>query len=95
MSEWAVPSPTTIALMASLGLVYDSIMVTTQMNGRHPEVEEPGFDLAAWFGSSSIQGDLEQSWVVVPSISVAPPPSGVSRPQLPLSQRPLPDPSQQ
>lgn len=50
MSESAVPSPTTIALMSSSGLVYESIIVTTEMSDHHPEAEDPGCDLTTWFG---------------------------------------------
>ena len=57
VSKWAVPSPTAIiALMASSGLVYDSIIMTTEMNDRQPEVQEPGCDLAPWFGLSFCTG---------------------------------------
>ena len=72
VSKWAAPSPTTIiALMASSELVYDSIIITTEMNDCQPDVQEPGCDLALWFGLSSVQADLEQSWAMGPSIFVA------------------------
>ena len=84
VSKSAAPSPTTIiALMASSGVVYDSIIITTEMNDCQPEVQEPGCDFALWFGLSSVQGDLEQSWAMGPSIFVALAPSGFSRLQLP------------